>query len=152
MAFWLLKNELADYSIDDMARDKRTEWSGVRNYQARNFMRDQMKKGDLAFFYQSNAEPSGCVGVVRICSESHSDTTQFDPKSKYYEPKANEQKPIWFCVDVEFVEKFPKVISIASLRENSKLKGLEILRPGSRLSVTPVLRLHFDEILKMSKK
>ncbi len=151
MNYWLLKSDVEDFSISEMQKESRVEWVGVRNYQARNFMRDQMKLGDLALFYHSNAEPSGCAGVVRVASPAHPDSTALIKKSKYFESKATKENPIWFCVDVEFVTQFEKFVSIADLRNNPKLADLEILKKGSRLSVTPLSEIHFKEILKMAK-
>ena len=151
MNYWLLKSDVEDFSISNMQKEVRVEWVGVRNYQARNFMRDQMKLGDLAIFYHSNAEPSGCAGVVRIASQAHPDSTALIKKSKYFEPRATGENPIWFCVDVEFIARFEKLISIGDLRNNPKLADLEILKKGSRLSVTPLSEIHFKEILRMSQ-
>src|SRR4051812_20681936 len=110
MGYWLLKSDVEDYAIDDMKRDGKVDWVGVRNYQARNFMRDQMKKGDLAFFYHSNGEPSGIAGVVRISSEAKPDLTQFDKKSIYFDKTSTREQPRWQLREVEFVKKFPQVL------------------------------------------
>ena len=148
--YWLMKSEPETYSIDDMERDGRCFWEGVRNYQARNFMRDEMKVGDLVLFYHSNAKPPGVVGVVRVCSESYPDHTAQDPKSPYFDPKASEDKPIWMMVDVEFVEKFSRVISLAELKDCAKLEGMLLTKKGTRLSVQPVDKKHFDFIRRMA--
>ena len=148
MAYWLMKNEVADYSIDDMARDKRTDWTGVRNYQARNFMRDAMKKGDLAFYYHSNAEPSGIAGIIKIVSDAKPDLTQFDRKSKYFDDKAKKDSPTWILREVEFVEKLPRLISIQEIRAMEACKKMMLLQKGSRLSITPVSDSEWKAIIK----
>src|SRR4051812_22474266 len=106
--FWLMKTEPGSYSIDDLKRDKKTYWSGVRNYQARNFMRDHMKIGDLVLYYHSNAEPPGVAGIARVCAEAHPDFSAWDPEDKHFDPRSSQEKPLWMMVDIEFVEKFPR--------------------------------------------
>lgn len=150
MKYWLLKSEPDTYSIDDMEKDGQCFWEGVRNYQARNIMRDEMKVGDLALFYHSNAKPPGVVGIVRICKEAYPDHTAQDPKSKYYDPKAHPDKPIWMMVDVEFVEKFPKLIPLNDLKEHPKLNGMLLTKKGTRLSVQPVSPKHFEVIRSLA--
>lgn len=147
--YWLMKSEPSVFSIDDLKQDGFSEWEGVRNFQARNFMRDDMREGDLALFYHSNANPSGVAGICRICRESHPDLTALDKDSPYYDPKASQDKPIWMMVEVEFVEKFSHFVSLADLRKHSQLKELKILEKGSRLSITPVEKKHFDLILSL---
>lgn len=149
--FWLMKNEVTSYSIDDLARDQRTCWEGVRNYQARNFMRDDMRVGDLALFYHSNADPSGAAGVMRVCAAAHPDPTQFDSGSKYFESRATPDRPVWFRVDVTFVAKFPNVVPLAALRDTPALHKLVILRPGNRLSITPITATEFRCIERMGR-
>ncbi len=150
MRYWLMKSEPGNYSIDDLKRDGKTDWTGVRNYQARNFMHKEMKVGDLALFYHSNAEPSGVVGLMKVSGEARPDRFQFDKKSDYYDEKATREEPIWFCTEVAFVEKFAGVVSLADLRANPKLAKMEILRKGSRLSVTPSTKDEIKEVLKMA--
>ncbi len=135
--YWLMKSEPDEYSIDDLERDGRSSWFGVRNYQARNFMRDQMRVGELAFFYHSSCPEPGIAGICRIASVAKPDASQFDPKGDYFEPKATRERPIWFCVDVEFVERFP-LIPLAALRAAPELAEMTILKRGNRLSITPV--------------
>ncbi len=144
---WLVKTEPETYSIDDLAAQGRTSWEGVRNYLARNFMRDGMKLGDLVLVYHSSAEPPGVVGLARVARESYPDPTAFDPKSKYYDEKSDPAAPRWMMVDLEFVEKFPAMLTLDELREDPALAGLEVTRKGSRLSVTSVTPEHFDRIL-----
>lgn len=144
--YWLMKSEPDVFSIDDLKREGFTDWEGVRNFQARNFMRDEMKVGDLALFYHSNASPPGVAGICRICRESHPDLTAQDKESPYFDPKASESKPIWMMVEVEFVEKFPHFVSLAELKKHPELKDLVVLRKGSRLSITPVEKSDFEFI------
>lgn len=147
---WLLKSEPEVYSIDDLARDGRTEWDGVRNYQARNYMRDEMAAGDLVLFYHSNADPPGVAGVARVCSEAHPDSTQLDRKSDYYDPKATKDAPRWFCVDVEFVERFDAPVALDALKAEAALSGMMVVKRGVRFSVQPVDRAHFAHVVRMA--
>ena len=137
MRYWLVKTEPDVYSIEDLKRDKRTLWTEVRNYQARNYLRD-MKKGDLLLVYHSNANPSGVVGIAMVSKEFVADPTQFDEKSEVFDPKATPSAPRWFCPEVQYVETFRTLIPLAALRDRKELKGMELLRKGSRLSVQPV--------------
>jgi len=148
MRYWLMKSEPESFSIDDLKRLKRDAWSGVRNYMARNFMR-QMAVGDLAFFHHSSAKPPGIAGLARVVALAHPDATQFDPKSPYFDPKATKAKPIWECVDVGFVRKFPRLIPLDELRGMRALKDMVLLQRGSRLSVQPVAKAEFDAIMKL---
>lgn len=141
-----MKSEENEYGIDDLYRDKKVAWFGVRNYQARNFMRDKMRKGDSVLFYHSNGKPSGIVGVGKVISEPYPDETQFDKNSKYYFPKAIKEKPIWILVDIGFVKKYTTMLSINEMRNLSHLKNMMLLQPGSRLSITPVSKEDFEYI------
>lgn len=149
--YWLIKSEPEVYSIDDLEKDKQIFWDGVRNYQARNFMRDEMKKGDMVIFYHSNTEPPGAVGICEVVKEGYPDFTAFDPDDKHYDPKSNEDNPTWIMVDVKFVKKFKKPVSISEIKENPKLKNMKLVQRGNRLSVMPVTKSEFDEISKMGK-
>ncbi|MEN0057996.1 MAG: EVE domain-containing protein [Bdellovibrio sp.] len=149
MKYWLMKSEPDVYSLDDLRRDKRTWWEGVRNYQARNFMMKDMQVGDGVLFYHSNAEPPGVAGLARVSQVAAPDKTQFDKKSDYYEPKASTEKPVWFCVEVEYFDSFKEIVSLSDLRAEKKLEGMIVLQKGSRLSVQPVEKKHFDWIQKM---
>jgi predicted RNA-binding protein with PUA-like domain len=151
MRHWLVKSEPDVYSIDDLARDGETGWEGVRNYQARNFMRDDMAVGDLVLFYHSNAEPPGVAGVARVTRAAEPDAHAWDPKSKYHDPKASPQNPIWVSVTLGFVERFPAVVPLAALKAEPALEGLEVLRKGSRLSVSPVSPEHFAKVVEMAR-
>ena len=149
MNYWLMKSEEEDYSITDLQKDGSTPWVGVRNFQARNFMRDNMCVGDLVLFYHSNGNPSGIAGIGRVASASYRDKTQFDTKSKYYDRRATKEKPLWFLVDVSFVEKFKTIISIQELREHPTLKNMVTLRKGNRHSITPVTRNEYAIIVQL---
>ena len=149
MRYWLLKSEPSSYSIDDLARDRTTAWNGVRNYQARNFMRDQMRVGDRAFFYHSNCDEPGIVGIVEVCAPAHADETQFDPKSDYYDPAAKREAPRWLNVDVKFVKK-TRLVSLEALRRQKRLARMRILQRGNRLSITPVDPEEWKLIMKLT--
>ena len=139
MRYWLMKSEPAEFSIDDLVRAAKntTPWFGVRNYQARNFMRDEMQLGDLAFFYHSSCEVPGIAGIVEIARLAYPDATQFDYKSKYFDPKATRDKPRWFNVDVRLVKK-TRLVPLSELRDYPKLAEMQLLQRGNRLSITPV--------------
>jgi len=147
---WLMKSEPDVYSIDDLQRDGSECWEGVRNYQARNFMRD-MAEGDLAIFYHSNAKPPGAAGICRICREAYPDPTQFDRKSNYHDPKSKKEDPRWSMVDVEFVEKFDELVPLQAMKDDPALEGMRVTSKGSRLSVQPVDAKHFKHVLKLAK-
>lgn len=149
--YWLMKSEPDVYSIDDLARDGTTFWDGVRNFEARNTMRDKMKVGDLALFYHSNAEPSAVVGVVRIAKPARPDETAFDPKDDHHDPKSSRADPTWWAVDVAFVEKLPKPVSLHEIKADPKLAGMALLK-RSRISVVPVTATEWKRILKMAGK
>jgi predicted RNA-binding protein with PUA-like domain len=149
MNYWLMKSEPETFGIDHLKKMKREHWDGIRNYQARNMMRDDMKKGDLALFYHSNATPPGVVGVMEIVKESYPDFTAFDPESSYYDPKSTEDNPRWFMVDVKFKEKFKEMIALSELKEKKSLQDMVTLRKGNRLSITPVTKKEWDAIMNM---
>jgi predicted RNA-binding protein with PUA-like domain len=146
---WLMKSEPDTYSIDDLGRDERESWEGVRNYQARNFMRE-MAEGDLVIFYHSNTKPPGAAGICRVCRAAYPDDTQFNKKSKYYDAKSKKEDPRWSMVDVEFIEKFEEPISLQALKDDAELEGMRVTQKGSRLSVQPVEKGHFKRVLKMA--
>ena len=139
MKHWLMKSEPDEMSIDDLAKlPRRTApWTGVRNYTARNFMRDAMSVGDLALFYHSSCPEPGIAGIVKVASAAHPDPTQFDAKSDYHDPKSTRDNPRWMCVDVTFVEK-TRLVPLEALRKHKALAKMVTLRPGNRLSITPV--------------
>ena len=144
--FWLLKTESVSYSIDDFARDKKTLWTGIRNYQARNFIQS-MKKGEMFLFYHSGKEPS-VVGIGKILADATPDPTQFASKDSHFDPKATKAKPIWYAVDVGFEKKFKTPVTLAQIKTNSSLKNMPVAQRGSRLSVQPVLEKHFHFFTK----
>lgn len=148
-----MKSEPDAFSIQDLQkRPKKTEnWDGVRNYQARNFMRDDMKKGDLVLFYHSSCKDVGVAGIAKIVKESYPDHTQFDPKSKYFDAKASEDNPRWFMVDVKWVETFKEVIPLKLLKECKELKDMHLVKKGTRLSIQPVTEKEFKFISKLKK-
>ena len=147
--FWLMKSEPDAYSIDQLQKDRTTLWEGVRNYQARNFMTQQMQVGDSVLFYHSNTNPPSVVGLARVSKPAEADPSAFDPKSDYYEPKAIPERPIWECVEVEFVEKFKTPYSLHEIKEDPKLKDMLLIRKGQRLSIQPVTESEFKHIVKM---
>lgn len=151
MNYWLMKSEPDTFSIDDLAKkaNKTEPWNGVRNYQARNMLRDQMQQGDLAFFYHSSCEIPGIVGIMEIVRAGYPDNTAFDPESKYYDPQSSPDNPRWFMVDVKLKQKFKHIISLQQLRNNPKLKDMVLLRRGNRLSITPVTEQQWQAILTM---
>ena len=149
MQYWLMKSEPGEYSIDDLKRDKVEPWDGVRNYQARNMMRNDMKKGDLAFMYHSNCEEIGIVGIMTIVHEGYADHTAFDQEDKHYDPKSDPENPRWFMVDVRYKRKLKRTITLAELRQHTELDGLQLLKRGNRLSVIPVSKKHWDFILSL---
>ena len=149
MQYWLMKSEPGEYSIDDLKRDKVEPWDGVRNYQARNMMRDDMKKGDLAFMYHSNCDAIGIVGIMTVAREAYADHTAFDPEDKHYDPKSDPENPRWFMVDVRYKRKLKRTITLAELRQQKHLDGLQLLKPGNRLSVMPVSKKHWNYILSL---
>lgn len=150
MHYWLLKSEPESYSIDDLRRDKKTRWDGIRNYQARNFLRDEIKKGDLAFFYHSSTGEVGIVGLAKIVKAAYPDPTQFDAKSDYYDPKAKSENPPWVSVDVTFVRKFKKLVPLHMLKNDPFFKDMPLTRKGMRLSVQPVGEKHFEKIIQLA--
>ena len=149
MAHWLMKSEPDAYSIDDLERDRREMWDGIRNYQARNMMRDDMAIGDEVFFYHSNCKEPAIVGISRVVSEPYPDPTQFDPDSKYYDAKSDPEDPRWCLVDVEFVRKLQRPITLAQLKAHPGLDGMILTRRGNRLSIMPVSDEHWDVILTL---
>ncbi len=149
MRYWLMKSEPSEFSIDDLAqRPHQTEpWDGVRNYQARNMMRDDMKVGDSIFFYHSNCDEPGIVGIARVTREAYPDSTAFDPLNKHFDPKSQPDNPAWVMVDVGFVRKLGRTITLAELKDRAELEGLALVRRGNRLSVMPVSETQWHFIL-----
>ncbi len=142
-----MKSEPDAYSIDDLNRDKREPWDGIRNYQARNMMRDDRRIGDEIFFYHSNCKQPAIVGIARVASKPYPDPTQFDPESKYFDPKSDKDDPRWILVDVEFVRKLNRPISLTEIKAQPGLDDMILTRRGNRLSIMPVNQAHWDLIL-----
>ena len=153
MAYWLMKSEPSDVSIDDLAKlsNQTVPWYGVRNYQARNFMRDDMKVGDGVLFYHSSCPEPGIAGLAKVSSAAYPDETQFQPKNKYFDPKSTRETPRWFNVDVRLVKK-TRLVSLQELRDHPQLESLRILQRGNRLSITPVTPAEWKIISKLAEK
>jgi predicted RNA-binding protein with PUA-like domain len=150
--YWLMKCEPSAYTIDDLARDTRAGWEGVRNYQARNFMRDDMQEGDPVLFYASNADPSGVTGLARIARAGYPDPFARKRGHKYYDAASTAAKPIWYAVDVEFVERFPSVVPLETLKKTRGLDEMMVIRKGSRVSVQPVTRREFAIVTRLGRR
>lgn len=146
-----MKSEPEVFSIDDLAAKKAALWDGVRNYQARNFMTQDMKVGDQVLFYHSNAEPPGVAGIAEVVGPAVPDPAQFDKKSEYFDPKASKENPRWFCVKVGFKEKFSGIVALEKLRTEKALADMLVIKKGQRLSIQPVQAKEFDCIREMSK-
>jgi predicted RNA-binding protein with PUA-like domain len=149
--YWLMKSEPDAFSIRDLRARGRSPWDGVRNYRARNLMRDDMQVDDLVLFYHSSILPPGVAGIARVCSAAYPDPTQFDSASKYFDSKSSPDAPRWWLVDVEFVEELPELVSLPQLRECPELAGMMLLERGTRLSVQPVSKSHFQFVLKRGR-
>jgi predicted RNA-binding protein with PUA-like domain len=147
MAYWLMKSEPEECSIDDLVRLGRVPWTGVRNYQARNFMRDDMRVGDGVLFYHSSCPEPGVAGLAEVASAAYPDATQFDPKSKYFDPKATRDTPRWLHVDVKLVRK-TRLLPLAEMRRMPALEGMRLLQRGNRLSITPVSAAEWRAVVK----
>jgi predicted RNA-binding protein with PUA-like domain len=150
--YWLMKSEPDAFSIDDLKGRPRgvDHWDGIRNYQARNFMRDGMRKGDQVLFYHSNCDEPGVVGIMEVVREAYPDHTAFDPDSKYFDPKSDPDNPRWLMVDVKYRRKFPRTVSLRALKENPELADMLVTRKGSRLSITPVSEHEWRTVLEMA--
>lgn len=151
MQHWLVKSEPDVFSIDDLKSKKKSGWDGVRNYQARNYMRDDMKLGDLVLFYHSSCEIPGVAGLAVVSKTSHPDPSQFDTKSEYYDPKATKEAPRWFMVEVEFVKKFNHVVTLTDIKATKGLDKMPLVQKGSRLSINPVSNAEFKIITDLAQ-
>jgi predicted RNA-binding protein with PUA-like domain len=152
MRYWLMKSEPSVFSIDDLKAAKSTLWDSIRNYQARNFMMNDMKIGDQVLFYHSNAEPPGVAGVAEVVGLAEPDPTQFDKKSDYFDPKATRNKPIWFCVRLGFKSEFSELIPLEDIRTKKELADMLLLRKGQRLSIQPVTEKEFKCICQLATR
>lgn len=153
MKFWLMKSEPDECSIDDVLRapGRITPWSGVRNYQARNFMRDEMRPGDVVLYYHSSIAEPAVVGIAKVASQPYPDPTQFDPADEYYDPKATPEEPRWHLVDFEPVEALARPVTLAEMKQDPQLEGMRLLQRGNRLSVMPIEPEHFARIVELSR-
>lgn len=151
MNYWLMKSEPDVYSIDDLEKKhpQSALWDGVRNYQVRNMMRDQMQPGDQAFFYHSNCKPPGIVGIMEITSKGYPDVTAIDPKHRYFDPKSDPQNPRWYGVDVRFIRKLKRMLSLEELKQSPALIDLPIIKRGNRLSIIPLSQEDWQHILNL---
>jgi len=155
MSYWLMKSEPDAFSLDDLkSRSKQTEpWDGVRNYQARNFMRDEMSVGDQVFFYHSNCKVPGIVGIAEVASKPYPDPTQFDPDSKYYDPKSDPDEPRWILIDVKYQRHLKRVLSLAEIKDHADALGdFALTRKGNRLSIMPVAAEQWDYLLGLEQQ
>jgi len=152
MRYWLMTGEPAAYTIDDLARDGKTSWEGVRNYQARNFMRDDMQVGDPVLFYASNADPSGVTGLAAIARAGYPDHFAWKKGHKYFDEGTKKESPTWFMVDVAFVETFPEVVPLETLRATKGLEKMMVTQKGSRLSVQPCSKAEYDNVVRLGRR
>lgn len=150
--YWLMKCEPSAYTIDDLARDGRSGWEGVRNYQARNIMRDDMQEGDGVLFYASNADPSGVTGLAEIARAGYPDPFAWKKGHKYFDAASTPEKPVWYTVDIAFVERFPGVVALETLKSTPGLEQMMVIRKGSRLSVQPVTKAEYDIVVRLGRK
>lgn len=149
MTYWLIKSEPDVYSIDNLAKDGREKWDSIRNYQARNMMRDEMKIGDEIFFYHSSCKQPGIVGIAKVASKPYADPTQFDKNSSYFDATSKKDNPRWILVDVAFVRKLSRTISLTEIKADAELQGMILARKGNRLSIMPVEKKHWDRVLSL---
>ena len=150
--YWLMKCEPSAYSIDDLARDGETCWEGVRNFQARNFMRDEMRMGDGVLFYASNADPSGVSGLAKVARTGYPDHFAWEPGHKYFDARSKPDAPVWFMVDLAFVERFPETVALSTLKTTPGLEAMKVVQKGSRLSVQPVTRAEYDIVVRIGRR
>ncbi len=149
MRYWLMKSEPDEYSYDDLVADGRTHWDGVRNYQARNMLRDDFAVGDRVLYYHSRSKPPHVVGVAEVVRAGYPDPTQFDPEEKYFDPKATPDEPRWYVVDITPVGKLARAVPLAELKQSPALEGMLVIKRGMRLSVQPVDEAHFEAVVEM---
>ncbi|MDX1931782.1 MAG: EVE domain-containing protein [Capsulimonadales bacterium] len=149
MNYWLIKSEPSVFSIDDLARVGVTCWDGIRNYQARNYLRDGMRVGDRVLFYHSNADPPAVVGIAEVVREAYPDSTALDPEHPHFDPRSTPENPIWLMTDIGFVAKFSSAVPLERLKDEAELSGMAVIRRGMRLSVQPVTEAHFRRVCEM---
>jgi predicted RNA-binding protein with PUA-like domain len=150
--YWLMKSEPSSFSIDDLKALKSTLWDGVRNYQARNFMMNEMKAGDQVLFYHSSADPTAAVGIAEVSAAAEPDVTALDSKSKYFDPKSTPGNPIWYCVRIKFKKKFRRPVSLEEMKKHKGLQEMPLLRRGNRLSVQPVSQKEFEIVTALGEE
>lgn len=148
---WLMKCEPGTYAIDDLERDGTTSWEGVRNYRARNLLRDEVAPGDLVLFYASSADPSGVTGIAEVARGGYPDPFQFEKGHHYYDPKSRREEPAWYAVDLRFVERFPEIVPLERLKSTPGLEDMMVTKKGARLSVQPVAREEFEIVRKLGR-
>jgi predicted RNA-binding protein with PUA-like domain len=151
MKHWLFKTEPSSYSIDDLQKEKKTLWTGIRNYQVRNFLRDDIKKGDKVLIYHSSSETIGVAGSGEVMSQALPDPTAFDKKDSHYDPKSKAESPTWYCVQIKFINKFKKIQPLKDIKTHPELMEMKLLQNGSRLSITPVSKNEYNFIQKLAK-
>lgn len=149
--YWLFKTEPEVFSIEDLEREQRACWEGVRNYQARNFLRDEVQLGDLVLVYHSSVSPPGVAGLARVVRAAYPDPYALDPKSAYFDPRSKADAPRWWMVDIDFVERLPRFVNLAELKADSSLTDMRVVRRGQRLSIQPVDKAHFQRVLRLGK-
>jgi predicted RNA-binding protein with PUA-like domain len=149
--YWLFKTDPDDFSVEDLKKSSTVNWSGVRNYQARNFLRDEIKAGDEILFYHSNDDPPAIVALCKVVKEGYADDTQFDPEDEHFYPSAERDNPVWYQVDIQLTKELKKRVTLPQMKENKNLKNMRLLQRGNRLSVMPVTSEEFKEIKKMSE-
>lgn len=150
--YWLMKVEPAAYTIEDLERDGTTSWEGVRNYQARNYLRDEMQVGDGVLFYASNASPSGVTGLAKVVRAGYPDHTAWTKGHKYYDPASTRERPIWYMVDIAFVERFAEIVPLETLKRTKGLEKMKVIQKGSRLSVQPVTRAEYEIVVRLGRQ
>lgn len=149
MKYWLFKTEPTSYSIDDLKRDKETLWTGIRNYQVRNMLRDEVDKGDKVLIYHSSCDAVGIVGLAEVIGSGEADKTALDSKDHHFDPKSTKENPVWYCAKIKFVKKFKTTLLLKDIKEHVELMEMKLIQKGSRLSVTPVKKSEYDFILKI---
>lgn len=152
MKYWIMKSEPSEFSIDDLKKVKTEPWDGVRNYQVRNMFRDEFSVGDKALFYHSNTAEIGIVGEMEVVSQAYPDPTQFDPQDSHYDSKSDPEKPRWLLVDVKFINKYPRTVTLAELKNDNDFATLPLVQKGNRLSVMPISKYHYQQIQKLAKQ
>lgn len=150
--YWLMKVEPAAYTIEDLERDGTTSWEGVRNYQARNYLRDEMQVDDGVLFYASNASPSGVTGLAKVVRAGYPDHTAWTKGHKYYDPASTRERPIWYMVDIAFVERFAEIVPLETLKRTKGLEKMKVIQKGSRLSVQPVTRAEYEIVVRLGRQ